>query len=65
MRASQASMPRLKDTIIYEERGEREDIFLCAAQICSLRTNLIKINQLGTNFMPHLDRNINQIINFN
>jgi hypothetical protein len=37
MRAIQSSFPRLKDTIVYEEYGERRIIFNCLFHLYNLR----------------------------
>lgn len=55
-------MHRLEDTIIYEEGVEREEISFCAVHLFNLRTRPIRIFQLRTNFMRHVDRNIDQMI---
>jgi hypothetical protein len=59
MRAFQASMPRLKDRMIYEERGERK-VTLCAMILLyNLRANMVGINQLNSFYAVALQRDAN------
>ena len=54
MRAMQASFPRLKDVLLYEERGERGLIFKSALLAFNLRARLVGINQIQNVYMPLL-----------
>lgn len=56
--AFQTRLLRWKDTIIYDERVEREDMLLCAVHLFNLQTRLIGSNQLRTNSVPHSDCDI-------
>ena len=53
MRAVQSSFPRLKDTVIYEEHGERRIIFNCFFHLYNLRARLVGINQIANDtYLP-------------
>jgi DDE superfamily endonuclease len=60
MRSMQASFPRLKDRIVYEEHGERKLIM----QLCILLHNLcarrVGINQIKSVYMESLNVNANE-----
>lgn len=59
MRAFQSSMPRIKDRIVYEERGERK-VTLCAMILLyNLRANRVGINQLTSVYAAPLLRDAN------
>jgi len=62
MRAFQGSFPRLKDRIIYEERGERRLILHLVILLFNLRSRLVGMNQILTNFMPHLSVEANTFL---
>ena len=64
MRAFQGSWPRLKDRMLYEERGERSIILQVIARLHNLRANLVGINQIRSIFMPHLDMPIDRFMSF-
>jgi hypothetical protein len=64
MRAIQSSFPRLKDTIVYEEYGERRIIFNCLFHLYNLRARLVGINQIANVYLPALDHDANvQFVN--
>ena len=54
MRTFQGSFPRLKDRIIYEERGERAVVLQMIARLNNIRANLVGITQIKSVFMPNL-----------
>ena len=59
----QGSFPRLKDTLIYEERGERQIIMEVIVRLFNLRSNLVGINQIKNTFIPSLDKDCEKLIN--
>jgi hypothetical protein len=59
MRAVQASFPRLKDTMIYEEYGERRITFDCLFHLFNMRSRLVGINQITAVYLPTLDVDAN------
>ena len=64
MRAIQSSFPRLKDTVIFEERGERRIIFNCLFHLYNLRSRLVGINQIANVYLRALDFDANvQFVN--
>ncbi len=63
MRAVQSSFPRLKDRILYEERGERKLLLLSLFLIYNIRTRMVGINQILNVYMPYLNRNANAMTN--
>ena len=54
MRTFQGSFPRLKDRIIYEERGERAVVLKIIARLNNIRARLVGISQIKSVFMPNL-----------
>ena len=52
MRAIQSSFPRLKDTLPYEEHGERRLIFSSLFLIYNLWACLVGLNQLQNEYFP-------------
>ena len=63
MRAFQASFPRTKATIHYEERGERGDFLLTIVLLFNYRAAKVGMNQIQSTFMPEL--NLDPIVHFN
>ena len=65
MRAVQSSFPRLKDTMTYEENGERRIIFDCLFLLFNLRSRLVGINQITSVYLPtlNIDANIEFVLN--
>jgi hypothetical protein len=59
MRAVQSSFPRLKDTMIFEENGERRIIFSCMFHLYNLRAKLVGINQIASVYLPALHNDAN------
>lgn len=59
MRAVQASFPRLKDTLPYEENGERRMILTCLFLLFNCRARLVGINQIASVYLPYLQHDAN------
>jgi DDE superfamily endonuclease len=59
MRALQASFPRLKDRLIYEDRGERRLIMNLIVFLYNFRASVVGLNQIQSSFMPWLQRSAN------
>ena len=59
MRAFQSSMPRLKDWMKFEERGERKVTLPMMILIYNLRARLVGINQLNSFYVASLNRDAN------
>jgi DDE superfamily endonuclease len=62
MRGLQGSFPRLKDRLIYEERGERKIILHLIVLLYNFRASTVGINQIQSSFMPHLERSANTFV---
>jgi len=54
MRAFQGSFPRLKERLIYEERGERKLFLHLKVVLFNARTRMVGLNQLLHTFMASL-----------
>ena len=63
MRGLQGSFPRLKDRLLYEERGERKIILHLIVLLYNYRASTVGINQIQSSFMPHLVRTANRFVN--
>ena len=64
MRAIQSSFPRLKDTFVYEDTGERRILMKMVCLLYNLRARTVgRINQIKNVFMRHLDVNANNEMN--
>ena len=59
MRAFQGSFPRIKDRLLYEERGERKLILWCMVLLFNFRTRLVGINQILSTYMPFMGAEAN------
>ena len=59
MRAIQSSFPRLKDTFVYEETGERPILMKMICLLYNLRAHFVEINQIKNVFMKRLDEDAN------
>ena len=55
MRSFQASFPRVKDHIIYEEKGERKLILHMLVLLFNYRANKVGISQIKNTYMAALD----------
>ena len=58
MRSVQAGFPRLRDTIRYEERGERKRLLSLVVLLHYFRASRIGQNQLASVFMPWLEEDV-------
>jgi DDE superfamily endonuclease len=58
----QSSFPRLKDHLLYEERGERRIILEMIVLLYNYHASTIGINQIQSLFMPHLERSANTFL---
>ena len=63
MRGLQASFPRLKDRMRYEERGERRLIMRLIVYLYNYRASVVGLNQIQSVYMPWLERSANKYIN--
>ena len=54
MRGLQASFPRLKDRLKYEEMGERKIVLSLIVLLYNYRASCVGFNQIRTTFYPHL-----------
>jgi hypothetical protein len=59
MRAFQSSMPRIKDRMKFEERGERKVTLTVMILLYNLRARMVGINQLTSFYMGALYRDAN------
>ena len=59
MRGVQASFPQLKDTLPYEEYGERKMILTCLLLMYNCRARLVGINQIRNIYLPLLEQDAN------
>ena len=59
MRAIQSSFPRLKDTFVYEDTGERRILMKMLCLLYNLRVSSVGINQIKNVFMKQLDEDAN------
>ena len=59
MRGVQSSFPCLKDTLLYEEYGERRIILTSLLLIFNLHARLVGINQITSVYYPAIEININ------
>jgi hypothetical protein len=63
MRSFQASFPRIKDRIVYEENGERRLLLKMLVLLFNYRANKVGISQIKNTYMPSLERLGNDIRN--
>ena len=61
MRSFQASVPRLKDRIPFEQFGQRKIMMTMMILLYNLRTKKVGINQIRNVYMHSLNENINQL----
>jgi hypothetical protein len=59
MRAIQSSFPRLKDTFVYEDTGERRILMMMVCLLYNLRAHTVGIDQIKNVFMKHLNEDAN------
>ena len=62
MRLLQASIPRLKDTIRFEDRGDRGLMLKLAVLLVNLRSRMVGINQICNVYMPALKRSVDEVM---
>ena len=60
MRGLQASFPRLKDRMVWEEKGERRLILEMIVRLYNYRASVVRLNQIQSVFMPSLERSANR-----
>jgi DDE superfamily endonuclease len=60
MRGLQASFPRLKDRMVWEEKGERRLILEMIVRLYNYRASVVGLNQIQSVFMPSLERSANR-----
>jgi DDE superfamily endonuclease len=63
MRGLQASFPRLKDRMPYEEKGARRLTMRLIVYLYNYRAAVVGMNQIQSVFMPWLERNATKFIN--
>jgi hypothetical protein len=59
MHAFQSSMPRIKDRMKFEERGERKVTLTVMISLYNLRARLVGLNQLKSFYVAALYRDAN------
>ena len=59
MRAIQSLFPRLKDTFVYEDTGERRILMKMLCLLYNLCARTVGINQIKKVFMKQLDEDAN------
>ena len=62
MRGFQASFPRLKDPLMYEERGERKVILQMMVLLYNFRASTVGQNEIQSSFMASLERDANEYL---
>ena len=55
MRGLQGSFPRLKDRILWEERGERKLLMQLVIYLFNYRTEIVGLNQIASVYNRHLN----------
>ena len=63
MRSFQASFPRIKDRLVYEETGERKLILQMLVLLFNYRANKVGISQIRNTYMTPLERLGNYVAN--
>ena len=61
MRSFQASFPRLKDRIPFEQFGQRKIMMTMMILLYNLHTKKVGINQIRNVYMHSLNENVNQL----
>ena len=64
MRGLQASLPRLRDRLNFEQRGERSLILELMVYLYNYRASVVGLNQIQSVFMPSLKRSANKFMNY-
>jgi DDE superfamily endonuclease len=62
IRAIQGSMPRLKDALHYEEKGERKRIMKLVPLLYNLRLSRVGLNQIANTYLPHWSKDANYYV---
>jgi DDE superfamily endonuclease len=62
MRAIQSAFPRLKDSIRYEEKGERRRILRLVPLLYNLRLELVGLNQIRNTYVPEWSKDVDFIV---
>jgi hypothetical protein len=62
MRGLQASFPRLKDRLAWEEKGERRLVLEMIVRLYNYRASIVGLNQIQSVFMPSLIRSANTFL---
>ena len=62
MRGLQASFPRLRDRLNFEQRGERRLILELIVYLYNYRASVVGLNQIQSVFMPSLKRSANKFM---
>jgi hypothetical protein len=60
MRGLQASFPRLKDRLMWEEKGEQRLVLEMIVRLYNYRVSVAGLNQIQSVFMPQLERSANR-----
>jgi hypothetical protein len=60
MRGLQASFPRLKDRLMWEEKGERQLVLEMKVRLYNYHALVVGLNQILLVFMPQLERSANR-----
>ena len=63
MRAIQSSMPRLKDKLKYELKGERRRILKLVPLLYNMRASRVGLNQIANTYVPNWTRDADFFIN--
>lgn len=62
MRAIQSAFPRLRDTMKYEEQGERRRILKLVPLLYNYRLEVVGLNQLRNTYVPNWSRDIDYFV---
>jgi hypothetical protein len=60
MRELQVSFPRLKDRLMWEEKGEQQLVLEMIVQLYNYCLPVVGLNQIQSVFMPELERSANR-----
>ena len=62
MRSIQSAFPRMKDAILYEEKGERAVILKLLPLLYNIRLERVGLNQILNTYAPHLSKDAGYFI---
>jgi len=65
MRSIQSAFPRMKDAILYEEKGERAVILKLLPLLYNIRLERVGLNQILNTYAPHLSKDAGYFIKRN